>query len=50
MIWRMRRRDMIRVLLAVAGALALAVGVMQGGFQDTLRKAVYLCMECVGIG
>ena len=40
----------IRLAVAAAGALALALGVAQGGYQDTLGKAVRICLECIGIG
>lgn len=37
------------VVLAVGIAL-IVIGAMQGGFQDTLRKAALICYECIGIG
>ena len=46
----MRRKNMIRLAVAVIGALALGMGVLQGGYRDTLQKAIYICLECVGIG
>lgn len=39
-----------RLVLSCAGLLALAAGVLQGGYQDTLAKAVRICLECIGIG
>ena len=39
-----------RLLIAGAGVIALALGIAQGGYQDTLAKAVRICLECVGIG
>ncbi|WP_180326780.1 CD1871A family CXXC motif-containing protein [Raoultibacter phocaeensis] len=37
------------VVLAV-GVAFIAIGAMQGGFADTLRKAALICYECIGIG
>lgn len=36
-------------VLAV-GLLLVALGVMQGDFLDTMRKAALVCYECIGIG
>ncbi len=46
----MMARKIIRIVVLSAGVLSLALGLMQGGYGDTLQKAVKLCMECVGIG
>ncbi len=46
----MTKQNAARMLLVCAGVLALAAGVLQGGYQDTLAKAVRICLECVGIG
>lgn len=40
----------VRLLTACAGAAALVCGILQGGYEDTLAKAVRICLECVGIG
>lgn len=40
----------LRLLIAGAGVLSLALGIAQGGYRDTLAKAVRICLECVGIG
>ncbi len=46
----MKKITAARLLTACAGALALAAGIVQGGYRDTLSKAVRICLECVGIG
>lgn len=46
----MAKRQTIRIVLAGAGLIALAGGILQGGYRDTLMKAVHICMECIGIG
>lgn len=45
-----RRLTAVRLLIAGAGILSLALGIAQGGYRDTLAKAVRICLECVGIG
>lgn len=39
-----------RLAVAGAGLVSLALGVAQGGYRDTLGKAVRICLECIGIG
>lgn len=34
----------------VMGAVFLAVGLWQDQFADIYRKAVMICLECIGIG
>ncbi len=46
----MTKRRIIRMALAGAGLIALTAGILQGGYRDTLMKAVHICMECIGIG
>lgn len=33
-----------------AGVLCIALGIMQGQFAVIWRKAVMICLECIGIG
>lgn len=35
---------------AALGLFFLGVGAVQGQFSVILRKAVMICMECIGIG
>ncbi len=46
----MTKQKAARLVLACAGLLALAAGVLQGGYRDTLAKATRICLECIGIG
>ncbi len=39
-----------RLAVAGVGAVSLALGIAQGGYRDTLGKAVRICLECIGIG
>lgn len=34
----------------LAGVLFLAIGAAEGQFQVIWRKAVMICLECIGIG
>ena len=36
--------------LALIGAALIAVGVARGEYAVVLRKAVRICMECIGLG
>jgi hypothetical protein len=43
-------RNQQRILIGFAGVLFVSIGIIQGGYQDTLMKAIYICLECIGIG
>lgn len=45
-----RQKYVITIMLGLAGAAFLVLGLLQGDYQTTLQKAVRLCLECVGIG
>ena len=38
------------VLFIAAGVILLAVGIFLGDTTVIFRKAVFICMECIGIG
>jgi hypothetical protein len=40
----------LALALLVLAALLIAAGIAQGDALDTLRKAVRICLECIGIG
>ena len=46
----MTRQNKIAVLLIFLGIIFLCTGLYQGGYQDTLHKAIRVCLECIGIG
>lgn len=44
------RRNGTALALLLLGVALLAIGVGQGEAQVVFRKAVNLCMECIGLG
>lgn len=38
------------VLVLLAGLLFIAIGVWRGEVETVFRKAVNICMECIGLG
>ena len=38
------------LVLLVLGAVFLAIGVWRGEAEVVFRKAVNICMECIGLG
>lgn len=38
------------LVVLVLAAILIALGIAQGDFQDTLRKAALVCYKCIGIG
>ncbi len=44
------RRNMIWVALILIGVSFLVLGVWQEETEQIFRKAVNICMECIGLG
>jgi phosphate starvation-inducible membrane PsiE len=40
----------VRIILITAAVLLLTAGVLLGDNAAIFRKAVFICMECIGIG
>ena len=40
----------IRGVLLVTAAVFMAAGVLRGEHEVVLKKAINICMECIGIG
>lgn len=45
-----RRRNAVAAVLLLIGAVFVAMGVWRGEVETVLRKAVNICMECIGLG
>ena len=46
----MTRKKALWAALLGAAVLLILLGVLNGGAQDVLTKAVKICSECVGLG
>ncbi len=46
----MKKKNIIRIVLALASILLIVIGLNEGGFTDVINKAVRICYECIGIG
>ena len=44
------RRNKAALLLVLLGSAFVAIGVWRGEMEIVLRKAVIICMECIGLG
>lgn len=44
------RRNRATVILLLIGLIFVAVGVWRGEVETVFRKAVTICMECIGLG
>ena len=46
----MKKKISPGIFIVSFGLLFFTIGFMQSGFHDTLMKAIYICLECIGIG
>lgn len=47
---KFHNRTMIHIVLLLTGFAALMVGIYRGEVKTVLTKAIYICLECIGIG
>ena len=45
-----KKRAALRAGLYGLAALLVALGVLNGGLNDVLVKAINICTECIGLG
>lgn len=45
-----KRKTFITVALIVTAVVFIAIGVVREEHIDVMRKAVNICLECIGIG
>lgn len=43
-------KDKVWIVGVVSGVLLLGIGVLNGQLEEMYRKAVMICLECIGIG
>jgi len=43
-------RTILPIGFLLAGLTLMIVGVMRGELQEVFRKAIIVCLECIGIG
>ena len=46
----MRRLAVVRVVIAALAVGLLAWGIVRGDCQAIFGKAIFICLECIGIG
>ena len=44
------KQNRAALLLLLAGAVCVAIGVWRGEAETVFRKAGNICMECIGLG
>ena len=44
------KRSLVTLCCLFLAALLIGLGLMDGGWQDTMNKAGFICYECIGIG
>ncbi len=44
------RKNKITLILLLAGVVFLAAGVWRGEVETVFRKAINICLECIGLG
>ncbi|MCL2405801.1 MAG: hypothetical protein FWC92_09695 [Defluviitaleaceae bacterium] len=44
------QKKIISYAFIVLAVFLIVIGIIQSGFLDTFRRAVVICLECVGIG
>ncbi|MBE6782556.1 MAG: thioredoxin [Ruminococcaceae bacterium] len=45
-----RKKNLIAFSIAFVGIAFMAVGFYRGEAEDVLRKAIVICLECIGVG
>ena len=46
----MNKRRIISIVILAAGIALIAAGVFRGELDVIFRKAMVVCMECIGLG
>jgi hypothetical protein len=46
----MKKRTITNSIVLAAELLMIVSGLFSDGFRDVMRRAVVICLECIGIG
>lgn len=46
----LKKRLVIRTIVAVCAVALIVMGIFNGGYEDVLNKAIRICTECIGLG
>ncbi len=46
----MHKLRLFQILLILAGILAIVIGIWRDEVRTVFMKAIYICLECIGIG
>lgn len=44
------KQNFVTLGCLLLAAVLIGLGLADGGWQDTMNKAIFLCYECIGIG
>lgn len=44
------KRNSVRIALMALALICIITGVVNREYHDVFMKAVYICLECIGIG
>lgn len=44
------KRNLVTVCCLILAAALIGLGLLGGGWRDTMNKAAFICYECIGIG
>jgi hypothetical protein len=50
MVKRINQRFFIQIVILLVGVIMMTFGLLRGEALEILRKAIVVCMECIGIG
>ena len=44
------KKKTVGMIVLAVGVVCVAAGLMCGQYADVFRKAIFICLECIGIG